>query len=104
VAVALQPRMVSNIFRSPCAFATFVALLLSAIAAQAQTPERLLSKLDAGLSASVRARESGTKQVIIRATSNGVPGLTNALRASGLSVLGVLSSIKGLTARAGCGA
>jgi serine protease AprX len=91
--------MVSNILRPRSTFAIVVALLLSAIAAQAQTPERLLSKLDAGLSASVRARESGTKQVIIRATSNGLPGLTNELRASGLSVLGVLSSINGLTAR-----
>ena len=37
------------------------------------------SKLDALLAARVREGDSGTQRVIIRTTSNGIPGLTSAL-------------------------
>jgi serine protease AprX len=75
------------------------AFILPAIAAHAQPPQRLVSKLDGPLSASVRARLSDTKQVIIRTTSDGMPGLTKALGANRHPVLRVHSRINALTAR-----
>ena len=58
----------------------------------------LISKLDAPLSASVRAHHSDTKRVIIRATSDGDSRLTNALKASGHGVRRVHSTINAITA------
>jgi serine protease AprX len=91
--------MSSNTFPHRSTSLFLLALLLPAIAAYAQTPQILLSKLDGRLSASVRARESSTKQVIIRTTSDGMPGLTNALGANRYPVLLVHPAINGLTAR-----
>ncbi len=68
-------------FRSTVIF--FAALILSATTANAQSPQhpqRLMSKLDARLSSSVRARHADTKRVIIRTTSDGVSRLTNTLK------------------------
>lgn len=79
---------------------TFIvaALLLTAIAANAQPPQRLISKLDSRLSSSVRARTTETKRVIIRTTSNGIPRLTNALRGNRRFVRRQHSTINALTA------
>ena len=44
------------------------------IAAHAQPPERVMSKLDERLAASIRAGDSGTQRVIIRTTSRDIPG------------------------------
>ena len=74
------------------------AFLLSAIAANAQPPQRLMSKLDARLSSSVRARHSDTKRVIIRTTSDGIPRLTNALNGNRRFVRRLHSTINALTA------
>ena len=78
--VALAQRMLSNTvrFRSTCIL--FAALILQATSADAQVPERLMSKLDSRLSSSVRARQSDTKRVIIRTTSKGITQLTDALK------------------------
>src|SRR4030095_5043833 len=73
------------------------ALILSAVTAHAQPAQRL-PKLDASLSASVRAGQSDTKQVIIRATSGGIPAVTKALSANG-EALRVFSTINALLAK-----
>ena len=78
--VALSPPMLSNSFRFRSASIVFAALILPAASADAQVPDRLLSKLDSRLSSSVRARQSDTKRVIIRTTSDGIPQLTDALK------------------------
>jgi serine protease AprX len=78
----------------------FVAILtLTATVTRAQQPPSVGSKLDARLAASVRAGVSGTQRVIIRTASNGIPGLTIALRNAGNPVLLVHPSINALTAR-----
>ena len=75
--------MISKIHRFLSRFIFFAALILPATASNAQPPQRLISKLDARLSASVRAGHSDTQRVIIRTTSNGISRLTNALKANG---------------------
>ena len=74
------------------------ALVLFPITAAAQRPQRLISKLDAPLSASVRARHSDTRRVIIRTTSDGIPRLTNELNVKGRQVRRLHSSIRALSA------
>src|SRR5262245_35584645 len=90
--------MVSNILHPRSTFPVFVALLLSAIAIDAQAPKRLVSKLDAPLSASVRARHSDTRHVIIRTTSDGMSRLTTVLKTNGRTVRRVHEAINALTA------
>jgi serine protease AprX len=74
------------------------ALILPALAAQAQPPQRRVSKLDGPLSASVRAGRSDTKRVIIRTTSQGMPGLTKALGAKRHPVRRLHQTINAMTA------
>ena len=62
-------------------------LALSATAAQAQSSPAGLAKLDAVLSASVRAGNTATTRVIIQTTPDGIPGLRQALQTSGNPVL-----------------
>ena len=76
-----------------------ITLAMPAIAAHAQPPERVVSKLDERLAARVRNRDSVTERVIIRTTSEGVPGLTNALERGGHAVLRRHRIINALTAR-----
>jgi serine protease AprX len=83
-------------FRSTSIF--FAALILSATAANAQAPQRLMSKLDARLSSSVRARHSDTKRVIIRTNSDGIHRLTDALKGNRRFVRRHHSTINALTA------
>ena len=91
--------MPSNTLRPRSTFLFLVALILPAVAAHAQPPERLASKLDGPLSASVRAGRSETKQVIIRTTLDGMPELTKALGANRHPVLRVHTTINSVTAR-----
>jgi serine protease AprX len=78
----------------------FVAVLtLAATVTHAQQPPSVGSKLDARLAARVRAGDSGTQRVIIRTASNGIPGLTIALKHAGNPVLLAHPSINALTAR-----
>ena len=79
-------------------FLVLATLVLSAITTDAQTPQRLVRKLDAPLSASTRAHQSDTRRVIIRATSDGIPQLTDELKARGFSVRRVHASINALSA------
>ena len=83
-------------FRSTFIF--LAALVLPATATNAQPPQRLISKLDARLSSSVRAGHSDTRRVIIRTTSNGIPRLTNALKGNRRFVRRLHSTINALTA------
>ena len=76
----------------------FAALVLPATATNAQPPQRLISKLDARLSSSVRAGHTDTRRVIIRTTSDGIPKLTDALKANRRFVRRVHSTINALTA------
>jgi hypothetical protein len=69
------------------------------MAARAQPPDRVMSKLDAQLAASVRAGHSNTQRVIIRTTSSDTRALTNALQGNGHAVLHRHPSINALTAR-----
>ena len=79
-------------------FLVLATLVLSAITTDAQTPQRLIRKLDAPLSASTRAHQSDTRRVIIRATSDGIPQLTDELKARGFSVRRVHALINALSA------
>jgi serine protease AprX len=90
--------MLSNVLKSRSALFFIAVLVLPAIAADAQSPRRLISKLDAPLSSSVRARHPGTKRVIIRTTSDGIPRLTDALQDNGRYLRRVHSSINAMTA------
>src|SRR5262245_11909033 len=96
--------MLSNTLRSRSTFILFAALILPTIDVQAQSPRRLISKLDAPLSASVRARHSDTKRVIIRTTPDGIPRLTDRLKANGHSIRRVHAAIDALTAEVPAGA
>ena len=89
--------MPSTILQHRSTFALLAALILSAVTAHAQ-PSQRLPKLDASLSASVRAGRSDTKQVIIRTTSGGIPAVTKALSANG-EALRVFSTINALLAK-----
>jgi hypothetical protein len=89
--------MPSTILQHRSTFVLLAALILSAVTAHAQPAQRL-PKLDASLSASVRAGQSDTKQVIIRATSGGIPAVTKALSANG-EALRVFSTINALLAK-----
>jgi hypothetical protein len=91
--------MYLKILRTQATFLLLAVLILPATAAQAQPPQLVVSKLDALLSARVLAGDSGTERVIIRTTSDGIPGLTTALEASGNPVLLVHPMINALTAR-----
>ena len=62
--------------RSKATFLVLLVLTLTQMAAHAQRPQSVGSKLDALLAARVREGDSGTQRVIIRTTSNGIPGLT----------------------------
>ena len=79
-------------------FLVLATLVLSAITTDAQTPQRLVRKLDAPLSPSTRAHQSETNGVIIRATSDGIPQLTDEFKARGFSVRRVHASINALSA------
>ena len=79
-------------------FIFFAALVLSATATNAQPPQRLISKLDARLSSSIRAGHSDTRRVIIRTTSNGIPRLTDALKGNRRFVRRLHATINALTA------
>jgi serine protease AprX len=84
----------------PHATALLLAVLaVPAIAAHAQSPERAGSKLDARLAALVQAGDSVTERVIIRATPDGIPGLTNALERGGHALLRRHPIVNALTAR-----
>jgi serine protease AprX len=74
-------------------------LAMPAMAAQAQPPERVKSKLDDRLAATIRTGDSSPQRVIIRTTSEGIPALTRALERSGHAVLRRHSIINALTAR-----
>jgi serine protease AprX len=76
-----------------------VTLAMPAIAAHAQPPEHVVSKLDERLAAKVRHSDSTTERVIIRTTSEGVSGLTHALERGGHEVLRRHRIINALTAR-----
>ena len=65
--------------RSKATFLILLVLILTQMAAHAQGPQSVDSKLDALLTARVREGNSGTQRVIIRTTSNGIPGLTREL-------------------------
>ena len=78
--------MLSNTLGFRSTLFVLAALILAATAATRSRPQRLMSKLDARLSSSVRARHSDTKRVIIRTTSDGIPRLTNALKGNRRSV------------------
>src|ERR1044072_6363717 len=78
--VALSQPMFSKSYGFRSTVIILAALLLATATANAQQPQRLLSKLDARLSSSVRARHSDTKRVIIRTSSDEIPRLTNALK------------------------
>ena len=69
------------------------------MAAHAQQPQSVGSKLDALLTARVREGNSGTQRVIIRTTSDGIPGLTRELERDGHPVLRRHPIINALTAR-----
>ena len=79
-------------------FIFFAALVLSVTATNAQPPQRLISKLDARLSSSIRAGHSDTRRVIIRTTSNGIPRLTDALKGNRRFVRRLHATINALTA------
>ena len=72
---------------------------MTQIAANAQRPQSVSSKLDARLTARVREGHSGTQRVIIRTTSSGIPGLSRGLERDGHPVLRRHPSINALTAR-----
>ena len=90
--------MISKTPRLRSTFIFFAALVLTATATNAQPPQRLISKLDARLSSSVRAGKTDTRRVIIRTTSDGIPRLTDALKANRRFVRRVHSTINALTA------
>src|SRR4030095_13077871 len=91
--------MSSNTLGFRSTLIVLAALILPATAAHAQPPQRLMSKLDARLSSSGRARQSDTKRVIIRTTtSDGIPRLTDVLKGNRRSVRRQHSTIKALTA------
>src|SRR5690349_6368865 len=77
----------------------FILLGLLAPVAHAQRPPRGGAKLDALLAASLRGGDPGTKQVIIRTRPNGIPGLTDLLRARGHQAVRIHSIINAVTAR-----
>ncbi|HKH71731.1 MAG TPA: S8 family peptidase [Vicinamibacterales bacterium] len=80
--------------------ALLVAVLaMPAIAAHAQPPAAVVSKLDARLAATIRNGDSITQRVIIRTTAEGIPGLTRALERSNLAVLRRHLIINAVTAR-----
>ena len=75
------PYTVAMLFNSPRSLTTVLVLAVlttSAIAAHAQPPDRVMSKLDAQLAASVRAGDSNSQRVIIRTTLSDTRALTNA--------------------------
>ena len=90
--------MSSTILQHRSTFVLLVSLILPAVTAHGQTPARRLPKLDASLSASVLARQSDTKQVIIRTTSGGIPAVTKALSANG-QALRVFSTMNAVLAQ-----
>jgi serine protease AprX len=85
--------------RSKATFLILVVLTLTQMAANAQQPQSVGSKLDALLTARVREGNSGTQRVIIRTTSNGIPGLSRELERAGHPVLRRHAIINALTAR-----
>jgi serine protease AprX len=89
--------MPSNTAWPRSTYLSLAAVLLFAVTAGAQTPQRLISKLDAPLSASVRAHQSDTRRVIIRTTPDGMTRLTSALKASGYQVRGIHAAIRALS-------
>src|SRR6188768_2969074 len=86
-------------FRSQATLLIVAGMTVAATVTHAERPPRVVSKLDARLSASVLAHDSGTQRVIIRTASNGIPGLRNALENAGSSVLLTHPIINALTAR-----
>src|SRR5262245_42796180 len=90
--------MPSNTVCPRSTYLFLAAVLLSAVTAGAQTPQRLISKLDAPLSSSVRAHQSDTRRVIIRTTPDGMTRLTSALKANGYQIRGIHAAIKALSA------
>jgi serine protease AprX len=88
-----------KLLRSQATFLFVAVLTITATVTHAQQPPRVGSKLDARLAASVRAGNSGTQRVIIRTASNGIPGLTTALKHAGHPVLLAHPIINALTAR-----
>ena len=88
-----------KLLRSQATFLFVAVLTITATVTHAQQPPRVGSKLDARLAASVRAGNSGTQRVIIRTASNGIPGLTIALKHAGYPVLLAHPIINALTAR-----
>ena len=90
--------MISKTLGLRSTFIFVAALVLTATATNAQPPQRLISKLDARLSSSVRAGHTDTRRVIIRTTSDGIPKLTDALKANRRVVRRVHSTINALTA------
>jgi len=91
--------MLLKVPRSHATVILLLTLAMPAIAAHAQPPDRVVSKLDKRLAALVRDRDSITEQVIIRSTLEGIPGLTNALERGGHAVLRRHRIINALTAR-----
>ena len=85
--------------RSKATFLILLVLTLTQIAAHAQRPQSVGSKLDALLTARVREGQSATQRVIIRTTSDGIPGLTRGLERDGHPVLRRHPMINALTAR-----
>src|SRR5690349_15253513 len=80
---------------------TTVVLLtffLAVISVDAQPRQGLSSKLDAKLAEKVGSGAPGTTRVIIRTSSDGVPRLTNALKAKGRRIDKVHLVINALTA------
>ena len=97
--------MLLNNIRLRSTLLVSATLVLVALSANAQTPQRRIPKLDAALSVSVRTGKSDTTRVIIRTNPDGIPRLTNALKATGPirrvhSGIHVVAHIDGR--RAGC--
>ena len=90
--------MISKTPRLRSTFIFFAALILPATATNTQPPQRLISKLDARLSSSVRAGHTDTKRIIIRTTSDGIPRLTDVLKGNRRYVRRLHSTINALTA------
>ena len=90
--------MISKTLGLRSTFIFVAALVLLATAANGQPPQRLISKLDARLSSSVRAGHSDTRRVIIRTTSGGIPRLAEALKSNRRFVRRTHSTINALTA------